>query len=53
MRGREHEKGISVSGEIDEKKMLGILHLMEHPESLQQAAGDEVRLGNYRVCQGS
>jgi hypothetical protein len=49
MRGRENEKPITGSGsgsggEINEKKMLGILHLIQYPESLQQDAEGEVRL---------
>ena len=37
------DKPIHVSTDIDEKKMLGILHMLQHPESVQQHSGDEIR----------
>jgi len=52
LRGRENEKPITGSGsggEINEKKMLGILHLLQYPESLQQDAEGEVRLAIMSV----
>ena len=43
MRASKLEKSGSFNNELDEKKMLGILHLLEHPESLQQHTKDDTR----------